>query len=84
MSAAQTKYMGEHGEVLVEQTVDELARWMTARSMPPGETAAASLMLPIHYLFEITMERLGPAGVHYMLESAELFAKQAITGEVQG
>jgi hypothetical protein len=72
--------MGEFGKALVQQTADELARRLKISAAESPEICC--LMLVIHYAMEITMERLGPQGVAFMLESASMFAKQAVTGEV--
>ncbi|WP_284946030.1 hypothetical protein [Acidisoma cladoniae] len=75
--------MAEFGKALVEKTADELKRWLAQTGGMP-DAGVSSLMLVIHYTMEITAERLGPAGVAFMLESAGMFAAQALTGEVAG
>jgi hypothetical protein len=68
------------GKDLVEQTADELKRRLATDGI--DGTEVCSIMLVIHYAMEITLERFGPEGVAFMLESAGIFAKQALTGEV--
>lgn len=82
MSATQNGvYHGEFGKALVEQTADELKRRLAQQGDAP-DAEVCSLMLTIYYSFEIAFERFGPPGVAFMLQAAETFAKQALTGEV--
>ena len=72
---------GDFGKALVEQTADELKRRLAQQGDAP-DAEVCSLMLTIHYAMELAFERFGTQGVQFMLESAEVFAKKAITGEV--
>jgi hypothetical protein len=73
----------DFGKALIEQAADELKRRLAQQGGAP-DPEVCSLMLTIHYAFEIAFERFGPSGAACMLEAALAFAEQAVTGEVAG